>query len=67
MNRAVERPAAAHSPAVVRSIPREIFHPVGRRLVAQVDAVLRIGGPSIGADEMVSLARSHRQAGLSLH
>jgi len=36
----------------------EIFHPVGRRLVARVDAVLRIGGPSIGADEMVSLARS---------
>ncbi len=36
----------------------EIFHPVGRRLVECVDAVLRIGGPSIGADEMVSLARS---------
>jgi hypothetical protein len=36
----------------------EIFHPVGRRLVACVDAVLRIGGPSVGADEMVSLARS---------
>jgi hypothetical protein len=36
----------------------EIFHPVGRRLVARVDAVLRMGGPSVGADEMVSLARS---------
>ena len=36
----------------------EIFHPVGRRLVGCVDAVLRIGGPSLGADEMVSLARS---------
>src|SRR6266478_367175 len=36
----------------------EIFHPVGRRLVECVDAVLRIGGPSLGADEMVSLARS---------
>jgi hypothetical protein len=36
----------------------EIFHPVGRRVVACVDAVLRIGGPSAGADEMVSLARS---------
>jgi hypothetical protein len=36
----------------------EIFHPVGRRLVTCVDAVLRIGGPSVGADEMVSLARS---------
>jgi hypothetical protein len=27
-------------------------------LVECVDAVLRIGGPSIGADDMVSLARS---------
>src|ERR1700730_2329709 len=34
------------------------FHPVGRRLVECVYAVMRIGGPSIGADEMVSLARS---------
>lgn len=34
----------------------EIFHPVSRRLVARVDAVLRIGGPSRGADEMVTLA-----------
>ena len=34
----------------------EIFHPVGRRLVECVDAVLRIGGPSIGADEMVRRA-----------
>jgi hypothetical protein len=36
----------------------EIFHPMGRRLVTCVDAVLRIGGPSAGADEMVTLARS---------
>jgi len=34
----------------------EIFHSVGRRLVECVDAVLRIGGPSIGADEMVRRA-----------
>jgi hypothetical protein len=34
----------------------EIFHPVARRLVARCDACLRIGGPSAGADEMVSLA-----------
>jgi hypothetical protein len=40
----------------------EIFHPVGRRLVARVDAVLRIGGPSVGADEMVALARSAGKA-----
>jgi hypothetical protein len=34
----------------------EIFHPIARRLVARCDAVLRIGGPSAGADEMVQLA-----------
>ncbi|HZC13803.1 MAG TPA: hypothetical protein VE270_07275, partial [Thermoleophilaceae bacterium] len=37
----------------------EIFHPLARRLVVHCDAVLRIGGPSQGADEMVSLAREH--------
>lgn len=35
----------------------EIFHPISRELVVQCDACLRIGGPSKGADEMVSLAR----------
>ena len=37
----------------------EIFHPIARRLVARCDACLRIGGPSRGADEMVSLARAN--------
>ena len=37
----------------------EIFHPISRDLVGRCDACLRIGGPSKGADEMVSLARSH--------
>lgn len=37
----------------------EIFHPISRRLIAKCDAVLRIGGASTGADEMVSLAREH--------
>ena len=37
----------------------EIFHPISHDLVARCDACLRIGGPSQGADEMVSLARSH--------
>jgi hypothetical protein len=37
----------------------EIFHPIARRLVARCDAVLRIGGPSAGADEMVAIAREH--------
>jgi hypothetical protein len=36
----------------------EIFHPISRRLVAKCDACLRIGGASVGADEMVALARS---------
>jgi len=40
----------------------EIFHPISRRLVAQCDGCLRIGGPSAGADEMVSLAREHGRA-----
>jgi type III secretory pathway component EscU len=37
----------------------EIFHPVARRLVAKCDAVLRIGGPSAGADDMVATAKAH--------
>src|SRR5919204_6152268 len=36
----------------------EIFHPLARRLVAHCDAVLRIGGPSAGADAMVATARA---------
>lgn len=35
----------------------EIFHPISRRLVAKCDACLRIGGPSVGADEMVAITR----------
>jgi hypothetical protein len=35
----------------------EIFHPSARRLIVRTDAVLRIGGPSRGADEMIALAR----------
>jgi hypothetical protein len=40
----------------------EIFHPISRRLVAKCDACLRIGGPSAGADEMVTLARKNGKA-----
>jgi hypothetical protein len=36
----------------------EVFHPIAERLVAYCDAILRIGGPSAGADEMVKLARA---------
>ena len=35
-----------------------VFHPYGRRLVERCDAVLRIGGPSAGCDEMVALAQA---------
>jgi hypothetical protein len=35
----------------------EIFHPVAERVLERCDAVLRIGGPSEGADRMVTTAR----------
>ena len=35
----------------------EIFHPISRMLAERIDAVLRVGGPSKGADEMVEIAR----------
>ena len=34
----------------------EIFHPVAEQLLSRCDAVLRIGGPSAGADRMVAQA-----------
>ncbi|MFF1648541.1 DUF4406 domain-containing protein [Streptomyces sp. NPDC058240] len=37
---------------------QEIFHPVAERLLSRSDAVLRIGGPSEGADRMVDQARA---------
>ena len=52
----------AGSQALGDTIWNEIFHPIGRRLVGCVDAVLRIGGPSVGADEMVTLARAAGKA-----
>jgi len=36
----------------------EVFHPIAVRLLEKCDAVLRIGGPSAGADEMVRVGRS---------
>ena len=36
----------------------EIFHPIATRLLEKCDAVLRVGGPSNGADEMVRVGRS---------
>lgn len=36
-----------------------IFHPIAERLVIRCDAVLRVGGPSAGADQMLELAKAH--------
>ena len=33
----------------------EIFHPIAIRLLEKCQAVLRVGGPSAGADEMVRI------------
>lgn len=35
----------------------DIFHPIAIQLIDHCDAVLRIGGPSSGADEMVRAGR----------
>ncbi len=35
-----------------------MFHPVAIRLLAKCDAVLRVGGPSKGADEMVTIGQA---------
>jgi hypothetical protein len=35
----------------------EIFHPISIRLVERCDAILRVGGASTGADEMVRVGR----------
>ena len=35
---------------------QEIFHPVAEQLLSRCDAVLRVGGPSEGADRMVARA-----------
>ena len=34
----------------------EIFHPIAERVLARCDAVLRVGGASQGADQMVEVA-----------
>jgi hypothetical protein len=45
---------AAGSQQMGDAIFNEIFHPVAVQLIDHCDAVLRIGGPSQGADEMVA-------------
>jgi len=48
---------AAGSQEVGDAIFNEIFHPIAHRILERCDAVLRMGGPSKGADEMVSTAQ----------
>lgn len=47
----------AGSKEIGDAVFNEIFHPVAIRLLDKVDAVLRIGGPSQGADEMVRIGQ----------
>lgn len=42
----------------------EIFHPIAERLLAHCDGVLRVGGASQGADQMVVVAQAK---GLSIY
>ena len=49
---------AAGSKKMGDDIFNEIFHPVAVQLIDHCDAVLRIGGPSSGADEMVSTGKA---------
>jgi hypothetical protein len=44
---------AAGSKQTGDAIFNELFHPIAIQLINHCDAVLRIGGPSAGADEMV--------------
>jgi len=48
---------AAGSKKIGDDIFNEIFHPIAVDLISHCDAVLRIGGPSTGADEMVKTAK----------
>jgi GDP-mannose pyrophosphatase NudK len=54
--------AVAGSKALDDEAFREIFHPSAMRLLERCDAVLRIGGPSQGADEIVETARARGKA-----
>jgi hypothetical protein len=49
---------AAGSKKTGDKIFNEIFHPIAVRLIDHCDAVLRIGGASSGADEMVSTGKA---------
>jgi len=50
---------AAGSKVMGDDVWNEMFHPVAIRLIEHCDAVLRIGGPSSGADQMVETGKAH--------
>ena len=50
--------AAAGSKKIGDDIFNKIFHPVAVQLIDHCDAILRIGGPSTGADEMVRTGKA---------
>ena len=52
---------AAGSKEVGDEIFNEIFHPIAVKLISHCDAVLRIGGASTGADEMVNVGRQENK------
>ena len=49
---------AAGSQQMGDAVFNKLFHPVAIQLISHCDAVLRIGGPSSGADEMVAVGIS---------
>ena len=49
---------AAGSEKIGDAVFNELFHPVAVRLISHCDAVLRIGGASAGADEMVAVGQA---------
>lgn len=49
--------ALAGSQRVGDTVFNEIFHPIAERLLTHCDGVLRMGGPSQGADLMVKTAQ----------
>lgn len=53
---------AAGSQKIGDDIFNEIFHPISVDLAGRCDAVLRIGGVSAGADEMVKVGQSREKA-----
>jgi hypothetical protein len=52
---------AAGSTAVGDQIFNDIFHPIAVKLIDHCDAVLRIGGASTGADEMVKTGQAKQK------